>query len=115
MRCDAMRASERASERRGGGTAPFFSVAFRTAPARPGPGGVWFFFIFVSTTRTPPTVYEEIFISPHHRASTRFFGGQNKITGVEFLALNTDAQHLSTSLSPNRLQIGAQLTSGLGE
>ncbi len=38
----------------------------------------------------------------------------NKI-GVEFLALNTDAQHLSTSLSPNRLQIGAQLTSGLGE
>ena len=102
----------RASERRGGGTAPFFSIAFRTGPA--GPGGVWFFFIFVSTTRTPTVFYEEIFIS-HHRASTRFFGGQNKITGVEFLALNTDAQHLSTSLSPNRLQIGAQLTSGLGE
>ncbi|KAL3815833.1 hypothetical protein ACHAXA_007475 [Cyclostephanos tholiformis] len=36
------------------------------------------------------------------------------LAGVEFLALNTDAQHLSTSLSPNRLQIGAQLTSGLG-
>jgi cell division protein FtsZ len=34
--------------------------------------------------------------------------------GVEFLALNTDAQHLSTSLSPNRLQIGTELTSGLG-
>ncbi|KAL3765137.1 hypothetical protein ACHAW5_000806 [Stephanodiscus triporus] len=34
--------------------------------------------------------------------------------GVDFLALNTDAQHLSTSISPNRLQIGAQLTSGLG-
>ena len=36
------------------------------------------------------------------------------ILGVEFLALNTDAQHLSTSLSPNRLQIGTDLTSGLG-
>ena len=30
------------------------------------------------------------------------------------MALNTDAQHLSTSLSPNRLQIGTELTSGLG-
>eukprot|EP00579_Thalassiosira_antarctica_P017323 CAMPEP_0201939958 /NCGR_PEP_ID=MMETSP0903-20130614/44241_1 /ASSEMBLY_ACC=CAM_ASM_000552 /TAXON_ID=420261 /ORGANISM="Thalassiosira antarctica, Strain CCMP982" /LENGTH=568 /DNA_ID=CAMNT_0048481617 /DNA_START=38 /DNA_END=1744 /DNA_ORIENTATION=+ len=38
----------------------------------------------------------------------------NGLAGVEFLALNTDAQHLSTSLSPNRLQIGTQLTSGLG-
>jgi len=28
--------------------------------------------------------------------------------------LNTDAQHLSTSLSPSRLQIGTELTSGLG-
>lgn len=36
------------------------------------------------------------------------------LAGVDFLALNTDAQHLSTSLSPNRLQIGTQLTSGLG-
>lgn len=36
------------------------------------------------------------------------------LAGVEFLALNTDAQHLSTSLSPNRLQIGTHLTSGLG-
>lgn len=37
------------------------------------------------------------------------------LAGVEFLALNTDAQHLSTSLSPTRLQIGTHLTSGLGE
>mmetsp|Transcript_12502 Transcript_12502/g.26980 ORF Transcript_12502/g.26980 Transcript_12502/m.26980 type:complete len:612 (-) Transcript_12502:26-1861(-) len=36
------------------------------------------------------------------------------LAGVEFLALNTDAQHLSTSLSPTRLQIGTHLTSGLG-
>jgi len=36
------------------------------------------------------------------------------LSGVEFLALNTDAQHLSTSLSPTRLQIGTHLTSGLG-
>lgn len=37
------------------------------------------------------------------------------LAGVEFLALNTDAQHLSTSLAPTRLQIGTHLTSGLGE
>lgn len=30
------------------------------------------------------------------------------------MALNTDAQHLFASLSPTRLQIGTQLTSGLG-
>jgi len=35
--------------------------------------------------------------------------------GVTFLALNTDAQHLSKSLSQTRLQIGTHLTSGLGE
>ena len=38
----------------------------------------------------------------------------NTSKGVTFLALNTDAQHLSTSLSPTRLQIGTHLTSGLG-
>lgn len=36
------------------------------------------------------------------------------LSGVDFLALNTDAQHLSTSLTDNRLQIGTSLTSGLG-
>jgi cell division protein FtsZ len=35
-------------------------------------------------------------------------------TGVDFLALNTDAQHLATTLTENRLQIGTSLTSGLG-
>ncbi len=34
--------------------------------------------------------------------------------GVDFLALNTDAQHLSTILTDNRIQIGSTLTSGLG-
>jgi cell division protein FtsZ len=34
--------------------------------------------------------------------------------GVDFLALNTDAQHLSTILTDNKLQIGSTLTSGLG-
>jgi len=36
------------------------------------------------------------------------------LQGVDFLALNTDAQHLSTTLTDNRLQIGTSLTSGLG-
>lgn len=34
--------------------------------------------------------------------------------GVDFLTLNTDAQHLATTLTENRLQIGTNLTSGLG-
>jgi len=36
------------------------------------------------------------------------------LTGVDFLALNTDAQHLSTTLTDNRLQIGSEITNGLG-
>lgn len=38
----------------------------------------------------------------------------NQLSGVDFLTLNTDAQHLATTLTENRLQIGTKLTSGLG-
>lgn len=34
--------------------------------------------------------------------------------GVDFLALNTDAQHLATTLTDQRLQLGIELTRGLG-
>lgn len=34
--------------------------------------------------------------------------------GVEFIAMNTDAQDLKRSLAPRRFQLGAQLTKGLG-
>jgi cell division protein FtsZ len=34
--------------------------------------------------------------------------------GVEFVAINTDAQDLARSLAPRRFQLGAQLTKGLG-
>lgn len=37
-----------------------------------------------------------------------------KIQGVEFVAINTDAQALSTSQAPIKLQIGAKVTGGLG-
>ena len=37
-----------------------------------------------------------------------------ELQGVDFLALNTDAQHLSTSLTDQRLQMGVELTRGLG-
>jgi cell division protein FtsZ len=37
-----------------------------------------------------------------------------KLKGVEFLACNTDIQTLKSSLSSNRVQIGAKLTKGLG-
>ena len=36
------------------------------------------------------------------------------LTGVEFVAMNTDAQDLRRSLAPRRFQLGAQLTKGLG-
>lgn len=37
-----------------------------------------------------------------------------KIQGVEFIAVNTDAQALMTCQSPNKVQIGDKLTHGLG-
>ncbi len=36
------------------------------------------------------------------------------VTGVEFWAINTDAQALSRATAPNRLQVGEKLTRGLG-
>ncbi|QDZ39163.1 cell division protein FtsZ [Euhalothece natronophila Z-M001] len=36
------------------------------------------------------------------------------LTGVEFWAINTDAQALSRATAPNRLQVGEKLTRGLG-
>ena len=37
------------------------------------------------------------------------------VQGVEFWAINTDAQALVHSAAPQRLQIGQQITRGLGE
>eukprot|EP00980_Cylindrotheca_fusiformis_P008282 scaffold1736_cov127-Cylindrotheca_fusiformis.AAC.96 len=37
-----------------------------------------------------------------------------KLNGVDFVALNTDAQHLSTNKASNKVQLGAELTKGLG-
>ncbi len=39
---------------------------------------------------------------------------KEKIEGVEFIAVNTDMQSLKTSLAPNKIQIGKELTKGLG-
>ncbi|HYS54774.1 MAG TPA: cell division protein FtsZ [Thermoanaerobaculia bacterium] len=39
---------------------------------------------------------------------------QSGIKGVEFLVTNTDVQAMRTSLAPNKIQIGAKLTKGLG-
>jgi len=39
---------------------------------------------------------------------------REQILGVEFFALNTDAQHLAVSEAPNRIQIGERVTRGLG-
>jgi cell division protein FtsZ len=39
---------------------------------------------------------------------------QEGLAGVEFLAINTDAQALKFSKSVQRIQVGATLTKGLG-
>ena len=39
---------------------------------------------------------------------------EEKITGVEFLGINTDKQALQLCKSPRLLQIGDKLTQGLG-
>ncbi len=36
------------------------------------------------------------------------------IFGIEFISVNTDSQHLDASLAPVKVQIGAELTKGLG-
>src|SRR3972149_7393335 len=36
------------------------------------------------------------------------------VTGVEFIAANTDRQALASSLAPVRLQLGPRVTRGLG-
>jgi cell division protein FtsZ len=38
----------------------------------------------------------------------------NQITGVDFIGINTDAQALLTCLAPTKIQIGDQVTRGLG-
>src|SRR4030066_236416 len=37
-----------------------------------------------------------------------------QLTGVEFIAANTDAQALAANLAPMKLQLGTSLTKGLG-
>ena len=39
---------------------------------------------------------------------------QQDIKGVDFVICNTDAQALENSSIPNKIQLGADLTSGLG-
>ena len=39
---------------------------------------------------------------------------EQKIDGVEFIAVNTDAHALSRAIAPMRLRIGDKLTRGLG-
>ncbi len=39
---------------------------------------------------------------------------RESIRGVEFVAMNTDAQHLAVTEAPIRVQLGEKLTKGLG-
>jgi cell division protein FtsZ len=73
------------------------------------------------TKMTLDFVHEDV-----HKAQIRVIGvgggGGNAVnnmiesgmTGVEFIAVNTDAQDLERSLAPRRYQLGGQLTKGLG-
>jgi len=39
---------------------------------------------------------------------------QEGLTGVEFVAVNTDAQDLATNLAQQKVNIGLNITKGLG-
>jgi cell division protein FtsZ len=39
---------------------------------------------------------------------------QRELVGVDFICANTDVQHLARTFTENRIQLGRQLTSGLG-
>src|SRR3990170_168136 len=39
---------------------------------------------------------------------------RQQIRGVEFIAMNTDAQHLAITEAPMRIQIGEKITRGFG-
>jgi len=39
---------------------------------------------------------------------------RDNLQGVDFLVANTDAQHLATTLTDNRVQLGTDVTGGLG-
>ncbi len=39
---------------------------------------------------------------------------QRELVGVDFICANTDVQHLARTLTENRIQLGRQLTKGLG-
>ena len=39
---------------------------------------------------------------------------QSKLRGVEFISINTDAQTLANNSAPTKIQIGKELTHGLG-
>ena len=39
---------------------------------------------------------------------------REQIRGVEFIAMNTDTQHLEVTEAPTRIQLGERLTRGLG-
>ena len=68
----------------------------------------------------------ELVFEPHDSAHIKVVGvggaGGNAVNrmiesgflGVDFVAINTDAQALSTSLAATQVQIGKQLTHGLG-
>jgi len=37
-----------------------------------------------------------------------------QLSGIDYLVCNTDSQHLATSLCEKRIQMGSELTEGLG-
>lgn len=39
---------------------------------------------------------------------------QRELVGVDFICANTDVQHLARTLTENRIQLGRDLTRGLG-
>ncbi len=78
------------------------------------------------TEKLSPIISAPVMIAPEYRAKIKVFGiggaGLNAVNnmirsgleGVDFYSANTDAQALASSLAPNKLRLGDEITKGLG-
>src|SRR4030067_1893446 len=69
-----------------------------------------------ATSETPPPGYARVKILGLGGAGSNAVNRMIELglTGVEFIAANTDRQALTSSLAPTKIQLGPQVTRGLG-
>ena len=68
--------------------------------------------LLLPLSATPFDLTSHTTIPPHHRTAAP--PHRRTTAGVDFVVANTDAQHLATCLTDNRIQMGKATTQGLG-